>query len=666
LGYSASGTITSTSIDTTTSSPTYDTIDWNATTSVNTSVKFQLAYSADNSTFSSFLGPDGTAGTYFITSGTNIPTVFNGKRYIKYQATLATTNATETPNLNDLTFNYHFNYPTTAQTLTSSIYNTETSAASLSSLQWSQTLPANTDIQFQLRTSSDGTTWGPWCGPDNGTAGTCNSSTYFSDNSGGDSIDDIQNDKSNDQYFQYKAFLSSSDGINTPTLSDVSTSYADLSAPTVTTVATSDINPTAAQGNGNITATNGENPTRYIEWGTSTGTYTDSCSAGTGGTGAYSCNITNLTPDTTYYYRAKATNSAGTSYGSELSFHTLPNFVTIIDPDTTDMTNAVSNNYVTLDSGSITSTPSVTTNTGIIFQDGIVQLTVPQSTQITKSDTGDFNFQSFVTESASTTVKQTVLNSLAAVKIGVPNTKLSFSNNITLSIDINPAYNGRTLDVLYQEDGESIWHSQTSCIITDGKCSFTTNHATTYTVNGSGNMVGETGINLNTDIQEIISLDCGGTTVNLGNITPGTPVTGNSTCTATTNANGGYTLSVKRDDASGTTMDKDTEPTTEIPDKTAWNPTAPNAITWTGTGLGFTVYDSSATKNTTWWGTGLTINDSNNLYAGFPDTQQNIMVHTSYSDISTATDIGYKLDVPPTQKSGAYSGAITYEVVTTP
>ncbi|MFA5942801.1 MAG: hypothetical protein WC798_04025, partial [Candidatus Paceibacterota bacterium] len=374
-----------------------NTVAWEATVPANTTLKLKVR-SADNASMTG--APDWTSACtteYTITGNGSTSMVGNncitsGHTYLQYRAVLDTTDSDTIPTLDSVTFS--FAYPTTAQTLTSSIYNTETSAASLSSLQWSQTLPANTDIQFQLRTSSDGTTWGPWCGPDNGTAGTCNSTTYFSDNSGGDFIDDIQNDKSNDQYFQYKAFLSSSDGINTPTLSDVSTSYADLSAPTVTTVAASDINPTAAQGNGNITSTNGENPTRYIEWGTTSGIYTDSCSAGTGSTGAYSCNITNLTPDTTYYYRAKATNSAGTSYGSELSFHSLPNFVTIIDPDTTDMTNAVSNNYVTLDSGSITATPSVTTNTGIIFQDGIVQLTVPQSTQITKSDTGDFNFQS--------------------------------------------------------------------------------------------------------------------------------------------------------------------------------------------------------------------------------------------------------------------------------
>jgi hypothetical protein len=170
---------------------------------------------------------------------------------------------------------------------------------------------------------------------------------------------------------------------------------------------------------------------------------------------------------------------------------------------------------------------------------------------------------------------------------------------------------------------------------------------------------------LSTTVAETISLDCG-TDVNLGTLTPGTPVTGSSTCTVTTNANGGYNLQVKRDDAD-TTMDKTTDATTNIADKTAWDPTGSgNGATWTGTGLGFTVFASTATKSTTWWGTGTTETDANNKYAGFPTAYTNVMVHTAYSSSSTTNSIGYKLDVPSTQKSGAYDGTITFQAVSTP
>jgi hypothetical protein len=296
----------------------------------------------------------------------------------------------------------------------------------------------------------------------------------------------------------------------------------------------------------------------------------------------------------------------------------------------------------------------------------MASMSLPANIDITNAQTGNFSMENFVTEDRTAYAHESFPTStVAAVKVGVHNTKLSFSQSVTLSIDVSPAYNNQSMYVFYQEDGETTWHNQTMCTITDGKCSFLTNHATTYTVKMDGSMVGETGINLNTDIQEIISLDCNGAIVNLGNLTPGTPVTGSSICTSTTNANGGYILSVKKD--STTTLQKNTELTTTIPDKTAWDPTGNgNAQIYSGTGLGFTVYDSTATKNQTWWGTGTTVTDANNKYAGFDPNQTDIMQHTAYSDVSTTASIGYKLDVEPTQKSGAYSGSITYQVTTSP
>ena len=91
---------------------------------------------------------------------------------------------------------------------------------------------------------------------------------------------------------------------------------------TVSTQSVSGIDTTSATGNGNISDTGYENSERFIEWGTSSGSYTNECSAGIGGTGNYSCVMTSLTPNTTYYVRAKATNSVGTSHGVETTFTT--------------------------------------------------------------------------------------------------------------------------------------------------------------------------------------------------------------------------------------------------------------------------------------------------------------------------------------------------------
>ncbi|MCX6230972.1 MAG: T9SS type A sorting domain-containing protein [Bacteroidetes bacterium] len=62
---------------------------------------------------------------------------------------------------------------------------------------------------------------------------------------------------------------------------------------------------------------------RGVCWKLTAGATTlDSVKYSTGTTGAYVCNLINLTPNTTYYTRAFAINSVGTAYGSELSFST--------------------------------------------------------------------------------------------------------------------------------------------------------------------------------------------------------------------------------------------------------------------------------------------------------------------------------------------------------
>ena len=178
---------------------------------------------------------------------------------------------------------------------------------------------------------------------------------------------------------------------------------------------------------------------------------------------------------------------------------------------------------------------------------------------------------------------------------------------------------------------------------------------------------------LEVTIQDSISLVCDGgdgttETVNLGILTAGSPVTGSTTCAVTTNAQAGYVLEVEQDGLSGaTTMDNDNDATIDIADKTAWDQSANagdgNAAAYAGTGLGFGVLSSTATKNTTWWGAAAACTDAAQLYAGFPlnaAANNNIMEHTTYSGVPTDTVICYQLDVAGTQQSGVYHGTVTY------
>ena len=79
----------------------WSTLSWNATTPAGTAVKFQAAASNNAGGLFTFVGPDGTANTFF-TNGASLAQ-FNGFRYLKYKAYLSTTNTAVTPILADAT-----------------------------------------------------------------------------------------------------------------------------------------------------------------------------------------------------------------------------------------------------------------------------------------------------------------------------------------------------------------------------------------------------------------------------------------------------------------------------------------------------------------------------------------------------------------------------------
>ena len=94
--------------------------------------------------------------------------------------------------------------------------------------------------------------------------------------------------------------------------------------PTVTTKNVTNITKTTATSGGNVSADGGATVTaRGICWSTSHNpTLNGSHTTDGNGTGSFTSNLTELMPNTTYYVRAYATNSVGTSYGSEKSFKT--------------------------------------------------------------------------------------------------------------------------------------------------------------------------------------------------------------------------------------------------------------------------------------------------------------------------------------------------------
>jgi Carboxypeptidase regulatory-like domain len=145
--FQTSGNLVSTVKDSapvTGSATTWTTLSWTATTPANTTVRFQAAGSNNVAGPFNFVGPDGTAGTFFTVSGASL-SQFNGNRYLKYKAYLSTTDNTATPTLSDVTVcNAYVDCtssiptitPTPASVCTLSTGNTASGPAGMTSYAW--------------------------------------------------------------------------------------------------------------------------------------------------------------------------------------------------------------------------------------------------------------------------------------------------------------------------------------------------------------------------------------------------------------------------------------------------------------------------------------------------------------------------------------------------
>ncbi|MFA7420404.1 MAG: fibronectin type III domain-containing protein [Melioribacteraceae bacterium] len=104
--------------------------------------------------------------------------------------------------------------------------------------------------------------------------------------------------------------------------------------PILTTTAVSGINKTIALSGGSITSDGGASiSARGVCWSTNSNpTITDNGTNDGSGTGVFVSNVTGLLPNTTYYVRAYATNSAGSGYGAALSFITLADLPELSGP----------------------------------------------------------------------------------------------------------------------------------------------------------------------------------------------------------------------------------------------------------------------------------------------------------------------------------------------
>lgn len=116
--YSTSTTesLTSNTFDVGGTSSTFNALSWNpGAEPANTTVTFQVAANNDNATWN-FIGPDGTANTYFMASST-LPAALSGKRYFRYEVFMSTQDLNTAPVLSSVSLDYTANCVPPAQSL---------------------------------------------------------------------------------------------------------------------------------------------------------------------------------------------------------------------------------------------------------------------------------------------------------------------------------------------------------------------------------------------------------------------------------------------------------------------------------------------------------------------------------------------------------------------
>jgi uncharacterized protein (TIGR02145 family) len=134
-------------------------------------------------------------------------------------------------------------------------------------------------------------------------------------------------------------------------------SFTTQGMPTVVTGELTNITATTATCAGNVTADGGSSVTaRGVCWNKTENPTIDNSKTTNGtGLGIYNSDITDLSPNTTYYVRAYATNAKGTAYGEQKVFSSNQEMPTVVTGEVANITTttATCSGNVTSDGGSL-------------------------------------------------------------------------------------------------------------------------------------------------------------------------------------------------------------------------------------------------------------------------------------------------------------------------
>ncbi len=430
------------------------------------------------------------------------------------------------------------------------------------------------------------------------------------------------------------SITSSSDGTKlaaAPINADIWTAMLP-SVPSVTTSSVSSVSYTTATLNGSITNNGGYDASQSgFAYSTDpnlvTGVSTSTLGAETGDA-SFSQNLTGLTPGTAYYFRAYATNSIGTGFGSIVSFNASPIAGTLSCSIATSCSSGAIIYRMASTSNSHAELPSQSHYSNLVCCTGV--------TGLSNSCSGTYTT---VLVLASTT------NSHSG-EYGVS----SYPNNACISVP-----SGGTVSAGYTSSGTCTAAGYDTTL--GSMISSNNSHVGSpndYPIKICASATGSS-ITFTTDSP----------TESFGTVTPGNLYATSSILSAATTNTDGFNITIKRSNATDTMSSG----SFYIPDKTDW--VAPLSTTTAGNATASTTQlntlqfrinltgTDSPDYSSAWWG----INDTTNaVFAGISSTTQMIIDRSTAAAATTTMKVLYYLDVPISQQSASYSGTLTYTI----
>ena len=114
-------------------------------------------------------------------------------------------------------------------------------------------------------------------------------------------------------------------------------------------------------------------------------------------------------------------------------------------------------------------------------------VTFPAGTVVTRADAGRFAFYEMTAQefTLDDSVPTTDLDGtpLATLQFGIPGHNLSFSQPVTVSMEVGPAYERYRLSIQSLTEGSEAWANEATCTVLNGRVTFTVNHATKFVAN---------------------------------------------------------------------------------------------------------------------------------------------------------------------------------------